>query len=83
MASDVMARSWPLRLWSLHAGFWAGERVIESEREQARLGVGVYAALDVMSRTWSLRPWSLHADSCAGERVIESEREPGRLETGV
>ncbi|MCT3174183.1 hypothetical protein EFO70_13540 [Lacticaseibacillus rhamnosus] len=30
-----MARSWPLRLRSLHADFCAGERVMESEREPA------------------------------------------------
>ena len=29
VASDVMARFWPLRLRSLHADFCAGERVIE------------------------------------------------------
>ncbi len=31
MALAVMAGLWPLRLRSLHAGFWAGERVIESK----------------------------------------------------
>ncbi len=31
-ASDVMARSWPLRLRSFHAGFWAGERVMDVTR---------------------------------------------------
>ncbi|AER65086.1 hypothetical protein LRHK_2345 [Lacticaseibacillus rhamnosus ATCC 8530] len=41
MATDVMAGLWPLRLWSLHADFCAGERVIESEREPARLETGV------------------------------------------
>ncbi|OPH03017.1 hypothetical protein B4587_05980 [Lacticaseibacillus rhamnosus] len=28
MASGVMAGLWPLRLRPLHAGFWAGERVM-------------------------------------------------------
>ena len=32
----MVARSWPLRLRSLHYDFCAGERVIESEREPAR-----------------------------------------------
>ncbi|VTU51792.1 ABC transporter, substrate-binding protein [Lactobacillus rhamnosus GG] [Lacticaseibacillus rhamnosus] len=30
MASGVMARSWPLRPRSLHAGFWPCERVMVS-----------------------------------------------------
>ena len=54
-----------------------------SEREPARLGIGVYAASGVMAGFWSLRLRSLHADPCAGERVIESKREPARLEAGV
>ncbi|AER64958.1 hypothetical protein LRHK_2211 [Lacticaseibacillus rhamnosus ATCC 8530] len=37
----MMAGLWPLRLRSLHADFCAGERVMESEREPARLGIGV------------------------------------------
>ncbi len=33
MVSGVMARSWPLRLRSLHAGFWPSERVYEGSKE--------------------------------------------------
>ena len=40
MALSVMAGLWPLRLRSLHADCCAGERVIESEREPARLAIG-------------------------------------------
>ena len=39
MASGVMAGLWSLRLRSLHADFWAGERVM-TEREPAWLEVG-------------------------------------------
>ncbi|AEA58156.1 hypothetical protein LCBD_2662 [Lacticaseibacillus paracasei] len=34
MALVVMAGFWPLRPKSLHAGFWAGERVIERAESQ-------------------------------------------------
>ncbi|TLF40625.1 hypothetical protein FEI14_09795 [Lacticaseibacillus zeae] len=46
---------------SLHAGFWAGERVTAKQK--------------VTARFWPLRPRSLHAGFCAGERVTESIRE--------
>ncbi|MCT3171152.1 hypothetical protein EFO73_12395 [Lacticaseibacillus rhamnosus] len=39
MALDVMTRFWSLRPRSLCAGFWAGERVIESEREPAPINL--------------------------------------------
>ncbi|KMO50579.1 hypothetical protein PY97_02175 [Lacticaseibacillus rhamnosus] len=57
-----MARSWPLRIRSLHADFCAGERVMGVKAD--------LAALDVMAGLWPLRPRSLHADFCAGERVM-------------
>ena len=39
--SSTMAGFWPLRPRSLYADPCAGERVMESEREPARLEVGV------------------------------------------
>ncbi|MCT3172968.1 hypothetical protein EFO70_02970 [Lacticaseibacillus rhamnosus] len=71
MASGVMAGLWPLRLRSLHADFCAGERVIESEREPARLETGAKVALVVMAGLWPLRPRSLCAGFWAGERVMD------------
>ena len=47
------------------------------ERELARLGIGVEAALGVMAWAWPLRPRSLRADPCASERVMVSASRRG------
>ena len=59
VASGVMAGLWPLRLRSLHAGFWPCERVMGVKENPVALGV--------MAGLWPFRLRSLHADFCAGE----------------
>ena len=76
MALSVMARTWPLRLRSLHADFCAGERVMGVNQNISGLETKWLGYGHLVSR-------SLHAGFWAGERVSEREREPARLEVGV
>ena len=53
MALAVMAGRWPLRLRSLHAGFWAGERVMGVKQNVSGLGrdgPGLAIAFEVLTR---------------------------------
>ena len=68
MALGVMAGLWPLRLRSLHAGFWPCERVMGVKENPVASGE--------MARSWPFRLRSLHADPCAGERVMGVKENP-------
>ncbi|KMO45609.1 hypothetical protein PY95_12420 [Lacticaseibacillus rhamnosus] len=70
----MMAGLWPLRLRSLHAGFWPCERVMGVKENPVALGV--------MAGLWPFRLRSLHADFCAGETHLgEKKLKKPKLQT--